>query len=189
MKSKIYKILLTITCIQIFFYACCATDQYNIFITSIQLTAQDTNDNDASIVSNQNFNLLLDVNFDSELISSFYKKSGLITTANAISCLDDYVVSNPVSTLTIEANVPLFNIDAGESLNTHVLVNDMFSTDNTFATDELLFLLNNERDTNVLYFLRFDNAIPADTVVKFTITLNFENGDTLQSTTADITFQ
>lgn len=187
MKNKIIKIFGFVLIAQICLYACCG-DDFNVFIASIELSALDDADNDSVSVANEDFNLQFRANYQTEMASLLSKSSGFINTANATSCDDNYAFTKRVETVTLSANVPLFGIPAGESLNTNVIVEFAFNEGNQLTMNDLLLETNNninDFDT----FLRFDTAIPTETVVTFTMTIIFENEEELINTTAAVTFE
>ena len=189
MRRKIIKIFAITIFTQLCLYACCANDQYNTFITSIELSALSNNIINPSTVSNTDFNLLIATSFESELVSYISKQSGFINTANAVTCIDDYIVINPVTSINVEANVPLFDIPAGESLNNNILLNYTFNSDDIISFDNLIEILNNERDITSISYIKFDTEIPTNTTVRFKITYTLENGEQLESTSTEVTFE
>ncbi len=188
MKNKILKLFTFVVFAQIFLYACC-NDEYNVFITSIDLTVIDNSDNDISVVSNADFSLSLQPAFQTEQISSLIKQSGILTTAYATSCDKEYHVINRVTDINVEANVPLFGIAAGESLNEHIIARYHFDATGMFTIDDMILILNDRLNIYDDYSLVFDSAIPADTTVSFKITLTFENDTQLESTSSEVTFE
>lgn len=188
MKNKVLKLFAFVIFAQIFLYACC-NDEYNVFITSIDLTAIDNSDNDISVVSNADFSLSLQPAFQTEQVSSLIKQSGLLTTAYATSCDKEYHVINRVTDINVEANVPLFGIAAGESLNEHIIARYHFDATGMFTIDDMILILNDRLNIYDDYSLVFDSAIPADTTVSFKITLTFENDTQLESTSSEVTFE
>lgn len=188
MRNKIFKLFAFVVIAQIFLYACCK-DEYNVFITAIELTAIDHSDDDVSLVSNQDFSLSLQPAFQTELISSLTKQSGLLTMAYATSCDTQYHVINRVTDINVEANVPLFGIAAGESLNEHIIARYHYDATGTFTIDDMILILNDRLSIYDDYSLVFDSAIPADTTVSFKITLTFENNTVLESTSSEVTFE
>ncbi len=188
MKQKIIKLVVFVVFVQLFFYACCS-DDYNVFITSIALSAKDDLDEDTTNVANENFNLEYNVDYYVEMASLLSKKSGVINTAYAsISCDEHFTNVKLVSTITLTANVPLFGIPAGESLNDHVIVEHQFNQGELFDMHRL-WINTNHSHTYLERFLRFDTEIPSTTTVQFTMTAVFENNQVISSTTNEITFE
>ncbi|WP_420573886.1 hypothetical protein [Kordia sp.] len=190
MKNKIFKIFGIILFAQVFLYACCGgKEEYNIFISSITLSTLDATGSNPSTVTNEDFRLFIDTNFDSELVTSLVQKSGFINTANAVTCLDYYNVINPVTNINVEANVPLFDVPAGESLNNYIFVAYMFDTNSFGLMSDLISELNDERNDTTSAFLKFNTVIPIDTSVIFKITLTLENGEQFESSATEVTFE
>ncbi|WP_046755760.1 hypothetical protein [Kordia jejudonensis] len=187
MKSKIFKIFAFVFIAQILLYACC-DDEFNVSITSFEFTAKDNVDNDSAVVTNQDFYLQFRSIYQVDLISLISKNSGLINTANATSCYEEYNRVNLAESITLTANVPLFGIPAGSSLNDHVIVQFAFNTGNQITMNDLLLEVNASiNDFDV--FLRFDTAIPEMTTVNFTMTTVLDNQEILENTTTAITFE
>lgn len=186
MKTKSLKIYVLVILAQICFYACCG-DEFNIYLNTAILTPQDDADDDISSVANENFNLQFSSDYEVDLIASLSNSSNIIAPAYA-SCDDNYNFMKRVTKIVLTADVPLFGIPAGASLNDHVIVEYAFNQGNQFSMADLLFETNN----NSYYFetfLRFDTDIPATTNVNFTITLTFDTDEVLSNTTASIIFE
>jgi hypothetical protein len=144
MKNKIIKIFGFVLIAQICLYACC-DDDFNVFITSFELMANDDIDQDASLVTNQDFSLTLNPEYDIQMASLLSKKSGFINTANATSCGENFTVIKTVTSVELKANVPLFGIAAGELLNERAVVEDIFNTEEVFPLNDILSGVSNPR--------------------------------------------
>ncbi|MFK7749370.1 MAG: hypothetical protein AB8B65_13325 [Kordia sp.] len=187
MKNKIIKLFGFVMLAQICLFACCG-DDFNVFISSFEFSALDDSDNDSASVANENFNLQLRTNYQVDMASLLSKNSGFINMANATSCDDAYTFTKRVETVTLTANVPLFGIPAGTSLNEHVIVEFAFNEGNQLTMNDLLLETNNNIN-DFETFLRFDTAIPTETVVSFTMTTVFENDEEIVNTTTAVTFE
>ena len=186
MKSKVFKIFMLVFIAQIFLYACCG-DEFNVNMQSFEFSAEDLGDDDNTTASNTDFNLLLTPYYRYELASLLSSKSGFIPTAYATSCMDDYTFINHVEEITLTANVPLFGIPAGESLNERVLVEFQYDDDVQHSMNEFLLKLNSDL-SDLDYNLTFDTEIPSETTASFTFTVVFENDEELVRTTNPVTF-
>jgi len=187
MKNKIIKIFGFVLIAQICLFACC-DDEFNIFVTSFELTAEDIADEDASAVTNADFSLQFDPIYESQVASLISKQSIFMNTANATSCHETYTVIKRIDELTLTADVPLFGIEAGNSLNEHVVVKYQNDEDTLYTIDELLSQLNIGFAEFESGFV-FDSEIPIDTSVIFTLTMIFENEEQLINSTTAVTFQ
>ncbi len=187
MKTKIYKIIAFVTIAQLCLYACCE-DDFNVFITTLELTAKDTADDDSASVANENFSLIVRPDYDIQMASVLNKKSGFMNTANATSCGENYTVIKSVTGVEVKADVPLFGIAAGELLNEHVVVIYAF-TDEEFPLSDILPALNYGAKISNEYTLKFNTPIPSATTVNFTFIITFENGDQIERTATEVTFE
>ncbi|WP_298511597.1 hypothetical protein [uncultured Kordia sp.] len=187
MKNKILKLFGFVLIAQISLFACCG-DDFNVFITSYDFSANDDADDDSSSVTNADFFLELSPSYQVEMASLLSKDSGFINTANATSCDDVYTVIKRVETITLTANVSLFDIPAGESLNNHVIVEYQYNEGTQNTMNDLLLALNSNLSDFESYFT-FDTEIPAETNVNFTLTIVFENDEQLMNTTSTVTFE
>jgi hypothetical protein len=189
MRKKVLQIFIITLFAQIFLYACC-TDINNIFLSTIDFTVRDAGDTDITTVTNEDFSLLAKADYDRELNASLLKPSNFINMAYAVSCDEEFVITKPVSDITLTANVPLFGVDAGNPLNNHVRVGyTVVAGDTAFTLNDMIQALNYEQtNRSEDYFLTFDTLIPIDTTVIFTLIISFENGEQLQRVSSAITF-
>lgn len=187
MKTKIFKLFAFVIIAQISLYACCG-DEFNIFISNLEISVIDDADNDNSSVASEDFSLRFIPDYQTERISFLSTNAGFINTANATSCDEIYYRINLAEEITLTANVPLFGIPAGNSLNDHVIVEFQFQEGNQITMNELLLDINDSLNS-FQYFLRFDTEIPAMTTAKFTMTVVFENDEQLTNTTTAVTFE
>jgi hypothetical protein len=188
MRTKICKLFVFITIAQLCLYACCG-DDFNVFMTSFEFTANDEADQDASLVTNENFSLILNPEYDTQMASLLSKQSGFMNMANATTCDENYMVIKNATSVELRADVPLFGIAPGELLNERVLTKYLFSNNESFPLNEIILELNSDNNIGSQYELRFDMDIPVDTTVNFTFTITFENGDEIERTSAAITFE
>lgn len=186
MKTRALKILVLVFLAQIVLYACCG-DEFNVDLQSFEFVAEDLGDGDTSSVTNADFNLQVTPFYRYQLVSFLSIHSSLIPTAYATSCLDDYTFINRVETITLTADVPLFDIPAGSSLNNRVLVEYQYDEDIVYEMNDLLLQLNNDL-SDLNYNLTFDTAIPAETTATFTLTITFENEEQLVRVASPVTF-
>jgi len=170
-------------------YACC-TDVNNIFLSTVDFTIRDSADNDITSVTNEDFSLLAKTDYDFSPVASLFKQSGLLNMAYATSCDDEYIITKRVTDVKLTADVPLFGIDAGNSLNEHVLVGfGVVSGETGFSMNDMKAALNYElTNRSEDYFLTFDTVIPAETTISFTFTITFENDEQLVRVTTPVTF-
>ncbi|AXG71608.1 hypothetical protein KORDIASMS9_03865 [Kordia sp. SMS9] len=190
MKTKILKLVVACTFLQICLYACC-TDVNNIFLSTVDFTVRDSADNDITSVTNADFSLLAKTDYDFSLVTSLAKQSGLLNMAYATSCDEEFIITKLVTNVELTADVPLFGIDAGNSLNDHVLVGfGVVSGDTGFSMNDMKNALNYEIN-NIYedYFLTFDTTIPTETTTTFTLTITFENDEQLTRVSTPVTFQ
>lgn len=188
MKSKILKLIVAVTFLQICLYACC-TDVNNIFLSTVDFTVRDVADNDITSVTNADFSLLAQTDYDFSPVASLFKESGLLNMAYAVSCDDEYIITKPVTDVELTADVPLFGIDAGNPLNEHVRVGySVVAAETAYTINDMIAALNYEqRNRSEDYFLTFDTSIPAETTITFTLTITFENGEQLVRIASPVT--
>ncbi|MEM6722343.1 MAG: hypothetical protein AAF611_23660 [Bacteroidota bacterium] len=189
MKLKVLKLIVLFTLLQITLFACC-TDVNNIFLSTVDFTVRDTADNDITEVTNADFSLLAKTDYSYEIASLLLKPSNFMNMAYAVSCDEDFVITKPVADITLVADVSLFGIDVGNSLNDHVRVGyGIIAGDTAFTINDMIGAVNYEqRNRSEDYFLTFDTTIPAATTVTFTLIFTFENGEELQRITTPVTF-
>ena len=190
MHSKIWKLIACFTIVQICLYACC-TDINHIFINTVDFTVRDIGDTDISSVANEDFSLLVKIDYERETVASLTKKSGLINMAYATSCDDEFIITKRVTNIELFADVPLSGIDAGNPLNDHVLVGYGFvSNSDGFTITDMIAALNYEQtNRSEEYYLTFDSLISAGTSVNFNIVFTFENGEQLERAATTVTFE
>lgn len=188
MRTKIFKLIVLVVIAQISLYACC-DDDFNVFITSFDVTPNDATDQDASSVTNPDFSLIVRPVYDIQMASLLSKQSGFINMANATSCDETYTVVKSVTNIELRADVPLFGIDAGAALNERVVVEDVFNDAEVLPLSDMISALNYGNRVSDAYSLKFDTEIPAETTAIFTFIITFENGDQLERTATAVTFE
>ncbi|MGH1386297.1 hypothetical protein [Kordia sp.] len=188
MKNKIIKLFCFVIIAQICLYACC-TDTYNVFVNVVDFTVRDEADDNINSISNADFNLFAKVDYDRTLVAALSKQSGFINTANATSCDQEDIVTKRVTTIELFADAPLFGIEAGNSLNNHVRTG-FGHISNNFNMNDMVAAINLEQTNHSQeYYLTFDTPIPSETTVTFRIIFTFENGEQLERTAPQVTFE
>ena len=187
MRKKVLSIFLFVTVAQICLYACCG-DEFRVQMTALEFTALDAADEDTTSIAGEDFSLLLTPLYQVEMASVLSSKSGFTPTATATSCDDFYTHTNMAENIVLTANVPLFGVPAGESLNDFAVAEFQYEPEITYTLTELLLLFN-QYSAAYDYYITFNETIPQGTTANFTITIIFENEEQLQHTTQTITFE
>lgn len=186
MLLKTIKSFLFFAVLQVVLYSCCS-NTYDIFVHSIQVTAEDTLDEDLSEVSSENLILNLRATHG-QTIADLINMSPIINSAYATSCDDDYISTNPVIAINITSNTDLFGITTGNSLN------DKFNVqlgDDMVPINDIIPYLN--REQNQYYYdifpFHLNDSISNTNNVIFTFELTLEDGTTVTTDTIALNFE
>lgn len=188
MLKKIFKAYSFFALLQVLIYSCCS-DEYLVYYNSMTLEAQDTLDQDSSIVASED--LVLGVSFDYEyVVASNYKPfKQLANSTYATSCEEDYSLRDIAVNLVVTSNIVLFGIDAGNPLNEFLL----FINPYTFERESLIGLINYLNTTNNFgsdpINLVFREQLPSEITLAFSMQLNLLDDTSLNSTTETITIE
>lgn len=186
MIKKTTKAITFFALLQVIIYSCC-NNTYDVYYESVNFFAVDTDDFDASTVDPENLELNLDFIYDYIQISHLKELNQLSNSAYATTCDDDYFFKDTILSITITANETIFGVEAGESINDHLLfVNP--NTLNQERIEDMVVFLNNQ-DGNRFLTLILNEVIPSDTILSFSINIELDRNRSLESTTDLITIE
>lgn len=163
----------------------CCKDQF-VTLEAVFITFYDTADEDLETINTSNF--IMEVRLNQQVDYSYLTKefSRFQNTAYATTCDPNYIVKNKATAFTIIADTPFYGIEAGMPLNSIFNV----STDYEIALEinNMLDYINFEENYNIseFYFTPI-NPLPEKTTLTFTILVEMENGESLQTESLTVT--
>ena len=170
--------------LQLVLYSCCKSELFHIKVESIAFQANDSSDNDASSVTNEDLSLILTVDYSNTLIASVIDASMISNAVYATTqCYDDYIMPNPVTAINVVASETIFGINAGDSINEKLEFYTFIDSNPNQELEGIPEYLNSIHSGTEIATIVFNDQIQPGTSVSFTITLSFENGSEQTSTT------
>ena len=189
MIKKVVKAFSLFALIQMLVYSCC-NETYNVYYEQVAFLAIDTNEFSDDTIASEDLALHINFSYNYVQISELIDWNDFSSSVYATSCDEDYFFKDSITSITVLASETILDIDAGNSLNDKLVFINPDTLENV-SIDDLVTFLNNDNHGygyNQLD-LFFNETIPSDTTLSFSIQIDLAGGRSLESTTEMITIE
>lgn len=188
MLKKTFTSFIFFAILQVCIYSCCS-DDYQVYYENVGLNAIDTFDEDSTSVASENLVLRVDLIYKYFLAAHIRPLKQFTNSAYATSCDEQYYFQDVVSDVIVTADVELFGIEAGNSINDMLLyINPMTLELDDFSN--CVNFLNIEGGNRLDSFdILFNETLASGITITFNIEIKLESGRNLDDNTFEVTIE